>query len=190
MDSQALLSNLLALTHQIKKEAEELQSLSDLALHSRPRPASWSILECIEHLNRYGHFYIPEISIKMSTSKHHYPCRTFRSGCVGNYIAKRMLPKTELYKRKAAKEMNPSTSTLNREVLTVFIQQQDNLIGLLEQAKTVNLNRIKTSTFLYSWFKLRMGNTLKLLVFHNLRHMVQIQNTLALQALERQNYLA
>ncbi|MBB1138967.1 DinB family protein [Myroides sp. WP-1] len=190
MNTNTLLSNLLELTHQIKKEVEELQELSDLSLQLRPRPASWSIVECIEHLNRYGHFYLPEITIKMSTSKYQTSSPTFNSGFLGNYLAKRMLPKAKLNKMKASKAMNPSSSALDRGVLTVFIQQLTSLISLLEQAETVNLNRIKTSVARYKWIKLRLGDTFKLLVFHNLRHMVQIQNILALQKRERQNYLA
>ncbi|MGG5576170.1 DinB family protein [Myroides sp. C15-4] len=190
MDANTLLSNLLVLTHQIKKEAEELQVLTDFVLQLRPRSASWSILECIEHLNRYGHFYLPELAIKMSITKHHLPSSTFKSGYLGNYLAKRMLPKSKLNKRKAIKAMNPSDSKLDREVLTVFIQQQNSLITLLEQAKTVNLNRIKTATTIHKWISLRLGDTLKLVVFHNLRHMVQVQNILMHQKLERQNYLS
>ncbi|MDM1407583.1 DinB family protein [Myroides sp. DF42-4-2] len=190
MDSTALLSNLLTLTHQIKKEAEELQLLPDLSLQMRPRSASWSIVECIEHLNYYGYFYLPEITIKMSTAPSYPPSSIFKSGYFGNYLAKRILPKAKLNKIKAAKAMNPSNNKLDRNVLTVFIQQQNSLIALLEQAKTVNLNRIKTSTSIHQWIKLRLGDTLKLVVFHNLRHMVQIQNILVHQKLEKQNYLS
>lgn len=190
MNTTTLLSNLLTLTYQIKKEVEELQMLTDLALQMRPRAASWSIIECIEHLNRYGYFYLPEITIKMSTSNQYSPSSTFKSSYVGNYLAKRMLPKAKSNKMKATKTMNPSNTQLDREVLTIFIQQQNSLIALLEQAHTVNLNRIKTSISMHKWIKLRLGDTLKLVVFHNLRHMVQIQNILAHQNLERQNYLS
>lgn len=190
MDTTTLLSNLLTLTHQIKKEAEELQLLSDLSLQIRPRSASWSIVECIEHLNRYGYFYLPEITIKMSTSKYQKSSPTFNSGYLGNYLAKKMLPKAKGNKMKALKAMNPSNCQLNREVLTTFIQQQNSLIALLEQAQTVNLNRIKTIVFRYKWIKLRLGDTFKLVVFHNLRHMVQIQTILTHQQRERQQYLS
>lgn len=176
METTALISNLLELTHQIKKEAISFQKLPDQLLHTRPRPASWSILECIEHLNRYGYFYIPEITIKINTSQYQTPSTIFKSGYLGNYFAKSMLPKANLNKMKAFNTMNPSNSHLNRDVLTVFIQQQDSLIALLEQAKTVNLNKTKTSISISKWIKLRLGDTLKIVIFHNLRHIIQAQN--------------
>jgi len=172
MDTSILIANLLEHTHQIKQEAVAFQQLSDTILQTRPTPASWSILECIEHLNRYGYFYIPEITIKISTST--YPSTpTFKSGILGNYFAKSMLPQANGKKMKTFKSMNPSGNKLNREVLTTFIQQQDNLIALLEQAKTVDLNKTKTSISISTWIKLRLGDTFKIVVFHNLRHLAQ-----------------
>lgn len=188
MEANQLLENLLTLTHQIKQEVLNLELLSDTDLNTRPQPASWSILECIEHLNRYGHFYIPEIAIKISTSPYHSPSPTFKSGYFGNYFAKRLLPKVKLNKRKTPRAMNPSNSKLNRSVLTIFIQQQNSLIALLEQAKTIDLNRTKTSTLFGSWVKLRLGDTLKIVVFHNLRHLEQIKSIVHQQKTERLNY--
>ncbi|WP_353102670.1 DinB family protein [Myroides odoratus] len=178
METTKLLSNLLELTQQIKQEAIAFQELPDFLLYTRPQPASWSVLECIEHLNRYGYFYIPEITIRISTSKYTTPSPIFKSGFLGNHFAKSMLPKAKLNKMKTFKSMNPSTSHVDREVLTVFIQQQDSLIALLEQAKNINLNQTKTSISISKWIKLKLGDTLKVVVFHNLRHLVQMQNIL------------
>ncbi|WP_158960827.1 DinB family protein [Myroides fluvii] len=176
METTKLLSNLLELTHQIKREAQAFQALPDSLLSTRPQPASWSILECMEHLNRYGYFYIPEITIKINTSPYTTPSKVFKSGYLGNYFAKSMLPKAKLNKMKTFKSMNPSTSKVDREVLSIFIQQQNSLIALLEQAKTVDLNKTKTSISISKWIKLRLGDTFKIVVFHNLRHLKQAQN--------------
>jgi len=181
MDTTKLLSNLLELTQQIKQEAIAFQELPDNLLYTRPQPASWSVLECIEHLNRYGYFYIPEITIRISTSKYTTPSPVFKSGYLGNYFAKSMLPKEKLNKMKTFKSMNPSTSYVDREVLTVFIQQQDSLIALLEQAQSVNLNQTKTAISISKWIKLRLGDTLKIVVFHNLRHIAQAQKSIQSQ---------
>lgn len=92
-----------------------------------------------------------------------------------------MLPKEKLNKMKTFKSMNPSTSYVDREVLTVFIQQQDSLIALLEQAQSVNLNQTKTAISISKWIKLRLGDTLKIVVFHNLRHIAQAQKSIQSQ---------
>ena len=64
---------------------------------------SWSILECLEHLNLYGDFYLPQMekSIKNTTFKNE---NEFRSGLLGNYFAKTMLPEEKLNKMKTFKD--------------------------------------------------------------------------------------
>ena len=36
-------------------------TLPPAALHWKAQPQRWSFLECLEHLNRYGDFYLPEL---------------------------------------------------------------------------------------------------------------------------------
>ena len=56
-----LTQNLIEEVKTILQKAQKLQTLSNDELNSRPNTESWTILECIEHLNRYSDFYLQEI---------------------------------------------------------------------------------------------------------------------------------
>lgn len=86
------------------------------SLNGKPSEEGWSILECIEHLCRYGRFYVPEIQSRISQSGHH-PDRVFKSGILGNYFAESMRSKPKLNKMNTFKSMNPQGSNIPKEVL-------------------------------------------------------------------------
>lgn len=173
----ALIDDLLSRTHENLFAAEEFKALSFIDLNSRPAPGSWNVLECFEHLNYYGKFYIPEIDKQISKSPH--PAEeAFRSGFLGNYFAKSMLPKEKQGKMKTLKSQDPIGKTLSKEVVDLFIDHQHQLLILLDRAKKVSLNRTKTGISISKYLRLRLGDTFRVLVYHNQRHILQAKRTL------------
>jgi hypothetical protein len=181
MKTEVLLQELIDLTIENKKAVESFTNLPLEKLQYKPQPDAWSILECIEHLNRYGDFYLPEIRQRMSSSKHPQSDH-FKPGILGNYFAKAMLPKEKLNKMKTFKSMNPKNCSLGLEVLHKFIGQQEEMTNLLEKAKSHNLNKIKTSISISNWIKLKLGDTFRVVIYHNLRHIQQAQRVLNSQS--------
>jgi len=165
---------------QVKSHIEQATSLekqTEKSLNARITPDSWSVLECIEHLNRYGDFYLPEIEKRINSS-HSKPELQFKSGLLGNYFAESMLPKAKLNKMKTFKNMNPIHSKLDKSVLQTFISQQKKLFLLLENAEKVSLNKTKTSISISTLIKLKLGDTFRFLIFHNERHIQQAQRVI------------
>ena len=60
-DNNTLINELLAVTEAATEKARKLRQLPESKLNFKEDPEKWSILECIEHLNRYGDYYLPEI---------------------------------------------------------------------------------------------------------------------------------
>ena len=178
MKSTVLLQELTDITNDNIKETEKLQLLSEEQLNFKPHDKSWSILECIEHLNRYGRFYIPEIKERINTSTHKLSTE-FKTGVLGNYFAKSMLPKEKLNKMKTFKNMNPNNSDLDITVLNEFLNQQKEILILLKEAEQANLTKIKTGITISNLIKLRLGDTFRVVIYHNLRHIVQAKKVLA-----------
>ena len=178
ISTENLINELVELTHEHLAFAESLLLKTDAELNKRLTNESWSVLECLQHLNLYGNFYLPEIKnrIETSTTK---PTPEFKSGWMGNYFAQSMLPKEKLNKMKAFKSMNPIHSSLSQTTVTVFIDQQKQLLDLLKASKNVNLNKIKTSISITSLIKLKLGDTFRFLIYHNKRHIVQAQKVLS-----------
>lgn len=175
--TENLINELIELTNEHLAFAESLLLKTDTELNKRLTNESWSILECLEHLNLYGNFYLPEIKnrIERSNTK---ATTEFKSGWLGNYFAQSMLPKENLNKMKAFKSMNPIHSSLSKNTITVFIDQQKQLLDLLNAARLVNLNKVKTSISITTLIKLKLGDTFRFLIYHNKRHIVQAQKVL------------
>ena len=177
MKTQVLLNDLIEMSKKNTADTQNFMELSDEILNYKGSPQSWSILECIEHLNRYGDFYLPEIKQRIRSSKHKR-VEKYKSGWLGEYFAMSMLPKEKLNKMKTFKSMNPSGSSLDKRVIEKFLSQQEEMLNLLAQAKEVDLTKTKTSISISKWIKLRLGDTLRVVIYHNKRHIVQAKNVL------------
>ena len=177
MKSEVLISELIEMTKENFARSEKFTKLSENELNFKINPEKWSILECFEHLNRYGDYYLPEIRSCIQTSLNPNEGE-FKSGILGNYFAKSMLPKEKLNKMKTFKSMNPIGSNLDKSVLDKFQKQQKTLLELLEQAKTVSLTKNKTGISISKWIKLRLGDTFRVVIYHNLRHIVQAEKVM------------
>lgn len=182
IETQQLLKELTTQVKEHLEYATSLKAQTEAALNYRKTSESWSALECIEHLNRYGNFYLPEIEIRINQS-HSKPEPQFKSGLLGNYFAESMRPKAKLNKMKTFKKMNPIHSKLDKTVLDTFIKQQEELLQLLDKSKSISLNKTKTSISITNLIKLKLGDTFRFLIYHNERHILQakraIENTVA-----------
>lgn len=180
IQSENLILDLIETTRQNLKFAELLKEKNETELNWKANTESWSILECLEHLNLYGYFYIPEIEKTILNSKQKSE-KEFKSGMLGNYFAKSMLPKQKLNKMKTFKDKNPLNSYLNRKVIDEFVNQQIKTIDLLNKSKVVSLNKNKIEITLTKWIKLKLGDTFRFLINHNIRHIKQIENNIKAQ---------
>lgn len=157
--------------------AEMLSLKTEHDLNFRTSTESWSTLECLEHLNRYGDFYIPEISRTISSAGK--PSQLyFKPGILGNYFAKSMLPKEKLNTMKTLKAMNPIHSNLDKSVVDTFIKQQKKMLELLEEAQFIDLEKTETSISISKLIKLKLGDTFRFVIYHNARHVEQIKRIL------------
>lgn len=172
-----LLDELVDYTQNHLTEIKEWLDLPLEILQKRPHPDSWSALECIEHLNYYGNFYLVEIENQMNRS-HLAATKEFKAGILGNYFAKSMLPKAKGGKMKTFNEMNPMGKKLDKSVLETFIAQLNQMLQILETARNKDLNRIKTSISISKWIKLKLGDTLRIVIYHNHRHILQAKKAL------------
>lgn len=157
-----------------------LKSISEEKLNWKAAKSNWSVLECLEHLNLYGDFYIPEISQKLNNNKTN-PQIKYVSGWLGNYFVKSVSPETISKTMNTFKDKNPIGSSLNISTLDRFEKQLHQLKNLLEKARKVNLVKTKTSISISKLLKLRLGETFRVVIYHNDRHILQAKNVLQSQ---------
>ncbi|SKB36460.1 DinB superfamily protein [Sphingobacterium nematocida] len=177
MKASELINELIEQTEKHQAIVEGFKKMNVAQLQYKQSPESWSILECIEHLNRYGDFYIPELSKRIEASKHKQSTQ-FKPGILGDYFARIMLPREGGKKIKTFQSMDPRGSELEIDVLERFLGHISHLLLLLEKSRNTDLTKVKTAISITRWIKLRLGDTFRVVVYHNFRHIVQCQNIL------------
>lgn len=173
MLSENLIQSLIEQSEQIIRQAEKLKKDDLSTLTWRLNDTSWNILECLEHLNLYGDFYLAEIEQKIQNSKSKSEVE-FKSGFLGAYFARTMLPKEKLNKMNTFKDKNPLNARLDKSVIDRFIEQQTKLLDLLNKSRNVSLNKVRINISISKLMSLKLGDTFQFYVNHIQRHLKQI----------------
>ena len=79
---------------------------------------------------------------------------------------------------KTPKDKNPLGENLTKESILIFIEQQKLLLQILETSEKIDLGKIKIPISIAPFVKIKLGDTLRFIVYHNERHIVQAQNIL------------
>jgi hypothetical protein len=158
---------------------EHLLHLPDDVLLQQPQPGMWSIAQVLEHLNGYNRYYLTEIekALQVTTVSAN---TVFKSGWIGNYFTNLMLPKengTLAKKMSSPKEYNFPPDLDAGRVVQEFIEGQQKLLVLLDKARNVDMGSIRVPISISKWIKLKLGDTFRFLIAHQLRHFIQIERT-------------
>jgi hypothetical protein len=159
------------------------QMISHARFAKKPTATSWSANECLQHLNSYGNYYLPAIEKAINAAQQSNPSSVFKTGWLGYYFTNLMKPATEnkpLKKMKAPKDHSPLSIVESHVVISAFIDQQEKLLELLEQAKQVNLENIRIPVSISKMIQLKLGDTFNFLVMHTARHVQQAQKALGI----------
>ena len=181
-DTPDLLQRLTERTERNLAAGHRFAALTSDQLHLRPRPDAWNALECLAHLNHYGDYYLPEIRRRIDTTKHRTPAPTYTSSWLGNKFAAGMKPGPKTTKVRTFKSANPVNFGLapDRSAIDEFIRQQEETLELLDKAAAVDLTKTKTGISITRLLKLRLCDTLRVVVYHNWRHVEQAERAAGL----------
>jgi hypothetical protein len=175
-DSNELINDLLILTENSTTLVRTFKDLTLEQLNFRKNIDQWSILQCLEHLNLYGDFYLPEIEKQILANTNTPHRAMFKSGLIGNYFANLMkVQNGKIKKMKSPKDKAPSPSALTVTTVDRFLKQQERLKVLLNQARTIDLVRTKVPISLTTYIRLRLGDTFRFFIYHIERHVLQAE---------------
>lgn len=173
-----LLDDLRDLTLQVKMDASgPLANAGAANFVRKPTPNNWSAAECLEHLCRYGDHYLPVFRQALADSKH-APADTFKNGVLGGAFSRSMqvdgkgLPGRTM---RSPKGWNPNGEGFRQDVLLAFLDQQEDFLKVIAAARSTDIGKVKIPLSIAPWIKIRMGDMLAALVYHNQRHMAQAQ---------------
>lgn len=165
------------LENRIERHLEEaIHSLQNLPEKVLLQPASnggWSIAQCLEHLNTYGDYYLPQIKSGLEKAQKSSPSAHFQSSWLGAYFIKMMEPETGKKKYKAFKGHIPAPDLDAYATVARFIQQQEELLSYVKQAKSVNLSNIRIPISITRLIRLKLGDVFQFMIAHDERHLQQ-----------------
>ena len=172
-----------ALENKVEKHMEHairvFQNLPAGTLLAPAATGGWSIAQCLDHLNSYGHFYLPQIRAGLARPRPGAAAGTFQSTWLGAWFTRSMDPATGKKKYKALKGHIPAADLDAAAVVAEFIRQQEELLACLSSCRQADLNAVKIPLTISRWIKLRLGDVLQFLIAHNERHVQQANRNLA-----------
>lgn len=150
-------------------------SLNEEQLNWRPDENSWSIGECLKHLCIMGEMYLREIhgAVKRGYQKDLFGDE-FKYSWFGKQFMKKMEPSAKS-KFKSPSAFKPNDQRLSGEIVNEFLDFQDQLVKAMEDAKGLNLTKLKIKSPVFSLLKLRLGEAFELVITHQKRHLNQAQ---------------
>jgi hypothetical protein len=151
---------------------DEFMDLPLDQLNWKKSKKSWSILECIEHLNRYSFYYQSRLKMEMSKLPAVNNDKPIKFSWLGKKNVNMVRP-GNIRKFKTLRRMNPMNDNLSREVFSEFLSMQDGLVRAISKLNTVNVNRRKIRIESFRLVKMGIGETVVFLVEHQKRHINQ-----------------
>jgi hypothetical protein len=178
IENNQLIDNLLRRMENCKRTVKEFEILPLNRLQFK-NGERWSALECLEHLNLYGDFYLVEIEKRIIINPRKNISTKYKSGILGNYFAYLMEVKDgKITKLKSPKDKNPTNSQLSITTINRFLKQHEHLVNLLNQCRSIDLTKTKAAISLTNLIKLRLGDTLRFYCYHIERHVLQAEHAL------------
>jgi hypothetical protein len=163
----------------------EFAHLRQEQLDWQPNEKSWSISQCLAHLNAYYRYYIPVFRGKISNSRFKDPQEYFSSSPLGIAVSSSvMLGKVKNVKRKlkSTKEYNPLINkTLSLDnVIQEYCNHVQEFKAVLKESAVINLRKTKCPLSLRPVVKLNMGDAFIFTAYHNERHIEQMKKILVM----------
>ncbi|NJB86720.1 hypothetical protein GGR26_002497 [Lewinella marina] len=169
----ALLNKLADRVRQNEHGARALAGLPETQLRLRPAPGSWNALEAVEHLNCTHAAYFPRVAEALDRTADYPTSPTFTSSWLGNLIASSMKPGPRSRAVPTFNRLNPLNETLDHGVIHRYLTSNRRLAAFIAEARSANLTRLHLRSPLLWVVRLRLGDCLRLLAYHDWRHLEQ-----------------
>lgn len=158
-----------------------VKKMSDHQLNWRPNPGVWSITQVLAHLNAYALYYHPVFTRRIENTRFRSTKEEFVSSPLGKSAWKSMkLGNAKNVKRKfkAQKGYNPlvDPALVTGDEINQFLNGQNELLEIAQKSGDVNLKRVKIPISISKIVRLRLGDALLFVTYHNERHLQQVMN--------------
>lgn len=151
------------------------EELSPSQLRWRSEPDVWSIADCFDHLISTGYLYYPRLEDAIEVASDEGVGTDYEPSVLSKMFIWTVSPDAGI-KVTAFQPFEPKHGGEDVKIMDMFVEQQAELIDLLRAADGVNLNTGKFTT--PGLVRLTVGEGLTMVVQHQRRHVLQIENVL------------
>ena len=163
-------------TNANKKKIEKLLSLNPQQLTWQPAPGKWSIIQCLEHMNRTTRHYLNHIN--PADAKKAEGDNEFKPSFMGRFLAKNFSQIPPKRKFKTSKAYAPANDMNPQEVLKDFISLNEQMNQRVETLAGYDLVKNKIPSPAFSFLKFRFGDVVLIDAKHTARHLYQVENNI------------
>lgn len=162
----------------LQQAIQKFQNLSNETLKKPSITGGWSVAECLEHLNKYGDYYLPLFEKKLSQSIDNQENIFIKSTWLGRKAISSMNPEIGTKKFRAFKDYVPTNQFDGKTTVAEFINHQERLLQILNIARTKDIQQIRIPISVAKFLKLNLNDALQFLIIHNERHIRQANRNL------------
>ena len=154
-------------------------SLTAQQLNWKPNQQQWSIGQCFDHLVTANKSYFPMFDkiIKGRKKNTVWQSMPLLPSFFGKMLI-RFLDPASTRKLKAPKRFRPSSSNIDGNIISAFVDQQNQLTTLMKESEGLNLQRIKISSPVSRIITYSLLDAYTIIVVHEKRHFLQARRVL------------
>lgn len=160
---------------QLSADADVIASpLSDEQFHWRARQDSWSVAQCLEHLNVTARLYLTSIDAGIADAIRRglYAPGPYRYNWLGRLSVAVMEPPVRL-RVSSPNAFQPAPTRPRRDIMAAFHAYQVQYIDRLRQSSGLDLARARVSSPAVNWLRIPLGSSFAVMAAHERRHLWQ-----------------
>lgn len=168
-----------------KKVESSFYYLEADELNAKPNENTWSILQCMEHINLTNEYYLKGLAKAIELKgDENFSNSDYSMGLWGKFMTNAMQPKGSKIRWKMKtfdrlvpiNQKDPKARLVEQVVFEKFNEDMKALTEALDIASEINWKKVKINTLLGKSVKLRLGDALAFVLAHTERHIQQAIN--------------
>jgi len=154
--------------------------MSSAQLNWPPRPAAWSIGQCIEHLAIANDIYIAAMASALANRQPGRPVDEIVLGRPTRYFIQTFIEPTPTTRRaRAPKKIAPVASSLDSTIVDRFLEGNEKIRAFVRRAAGYDVNHIRFRNPFIPILRFTVGAGLELHSSHERRHLLQAERVKA-----------